>query len=181
MRLIDADAVFPMYMEMFKGKIEPHEVRFSMNDIRDNLWNIPTIEPNATQRTQHVESVESVMRLEDDGTLWVAVDDCDKMKRVIVESGTWCKTFGDPMRWIPVDEKPPECKNDMCIPDCEAYESDPCLVTYDNGNEVKVSVGMYQNYIDEPESSGWASHIDYRVENVTAWMPLPKPYKGGAE
>lgn len=45
MRPIDADAVFPWYLEAFKGKIGPNEVRFSMNDIRENLDNIPTYSP----------------------------------------------------------------------------------------------------------------------------------------
>lgn len=43
-RLIDANAIFPWYVETFKGKIAPNEVRFSMNDIACNLLNIPTIE-----------------------------------------------------------------------------------------------------------------------------------------
>lgn len=48
MRLIDADAIFPWYVEAFKGgvepQIEPHDIRFSMNDIKMNLSNIPTID-----------------------------------------------------------------------------------------------------------------------------------------
>lgn len=43
MRLIDADAVFPWYVSNFKD-MEPSDVRFSMNDIKGNLDNIPTIE-----------------------------------------------------------------------------------------------------------------------------------------
>lgn len=49
MRLIDADAIYPWYIKAFSeeicGKrrgIEPNEIRFSMNDIRENLSNIPT-------------------------------------------------------------------------------------------------------------------------------------------
>ena len=43
MRLINADAIFPWYVMSFRGKIKPFECRFSMNDIRENLWNIPTV------------------------------------------------------------------------------------------------------------------------------------------
>ena len=43
-RPIDADAVYKWYLEAFKGQIKPNEIRFSMNDIRDNLENIPTID-----------------------------------------------------------------------------------------------------------------------------------------
>ncbi len=48
-RLIDANKIFPWYLKAFSveeaGKeraIGPDEVRFSMNDIRENLDNIPT-------------------------------------------------------------------------------------------------------------------------------------------
>lgn len=44
MRKIDADEIFPWYVETFKGKIAPNEPRFSMLDILSNLDNIPTIE-----------------------------------------------------------------------------------------------------------------------------------------
>lgn len=50
MRLIDADDVFRFYVEAFSRKnlgeraIQPNEIRFSMNDIRDNLDNMPTID-----------------------------------------------------------------------------------------------------------------------------------------
>lgn len=49
-RYIDADDVFRWYVETFSEKnngeraIQPNEIRFSMNDIRDNLDNIPTID-----------------------------------------------------------------------------------------------------------------------------------------
>lgn len=43
-RLIDADAVYKWYLEAFKGQIKPNEIRFSINDIRDNLENIPTVD-----------------------------------------------------------------------------------------------------------------------------------------
>lgn len=49
MRLIDADAIYPWYINSFSKKtvgkekeIKPNEIRFSMNDIRENLDNIPT-------------------------------------------------------------------------------------------------------------------------------------------
>lgn len=51
MRPIDADEIFPWYAEEFSEEnlgeraIKPDEVRFSMNDIRENLDNIPTLNP----------------------------------------------------------------------------------------------------------------------------------------
>jgi len=49
MRLIDADAVPKWYRIAFSGeygrpRIEPNEVRFSMNDIEMNLLAIPTVD-----------------------------------------------------------------------------------------------------------------------------------------
>lgn len=51
MRPIDADMIFPWYTEAFSEEnlgekaISPDEVRFSMNDIRENLDNIPMLNP----------------------------------------------------------------------------------------------------------------------------------------
>lgn len=44
MKLIDADSIYKWYLDAFKGRIKPNEIRFSMNDIRDNLENIPPID-----------------------------------------------------------------------------------------------------------------------------------------
>lgn len=50
MRPIDADSIYPWYVNAFKENkelgfkgIKPNEPRFSMNDIKGNLDNIPTI------------------------------------------------------------------------------------------------------------------------------------------
>lgn len=50
MRPIDADGIYPWYVNAFKENkelgfkgIKPNEPRFSMNDIKGNLDNIPTI------------------------------------------------------------------------------------------------------------------------------------------
>lgn len=42
MRLIDADAIYQWYTDSFD--FGSNEIRFSMNDIRDNLYNIPTVD-----------------------------------------------------------------------------------------------------------------------------------------
>ena len=55
MRLIDADAIYPWYMDAFD--FDPNEVRFSMNDIRDNLDNIPT-HPTPSNTLGALECVE---------------------------------------------------------------------------------------------------------------------------
>ena len=80
--------------------------------------------------------------------------------------------------WIPVEEQPP------------AF---PCLVCDANGNQPSVPLGIVT--ITDEEHGEW--HIDGRLWNtkiffkgewcsqtgygnrIIAWMPLPKPYKGG--
>lgn len=60
-RYIDADAVFRWYVETFSEKnngeraIQPNEIRFSMNDIRDNLDNIPTIDAEPVRHGKWIE------------------------------------------------------------------------------------------------------------------------------
>lgn len=59
MRLIDADAIFPWYVEAFKGgvepRIEPHDMRFSMLDIKMNLSNIPTIDAEPVRHGKWID------------------------------------------------------------------------------------------------------------------------------
>ena len=80
--------------------------------------------------------------------------------------------------WIPVEEQPPVF---------------PCLVCDANGNQPSVPLGIVT--ITDEEHGEW--HIDGRLwdtkiffkgewcsqtgygNRILAWMPLPKPYKGG--
>lgn len=80
--------------------------------------------------------------------------------------------------WIPVEEQPPQF---------------PCLVCDANGNQPSVPLGIVT--ITDEEHGEW--HIDGRLwdtkiffkgewcsqtgygNRIIAWMPLPKPYKGG--
>ena len=57
-RLINADSVYKWYLEAFKGQIKPNEIRFSMNDIRDNLENIPTIDAEPVRHGKWIETDE---------------------------------------------------------------------------------------------------------------------------
>ena len=83
--------------------------------------------------------------------------------------------------WIPVEEQPPLF---------------PCLVCDANGNQPSVPLGIVT--ITDKEHGEW--HIDGRLwdspqvfvdgewgsqlgygNRIIAWMPLPKPYKGGGD
>ena len=61
-RPIDADAVYEWYLEAFKGLIKPNEIRFSMNDIRDNLQNIPTIDAKPVRHGKWANDAVGVLR-----------------------------------------------------------------------------------------------------------------------
>lgn len=64
-------------------------------------------------------------------------------------------------RWIPVIEKLPEKDGNY-------------LVTYTDGGVAEVGSSLYIQRVD-----GTEPYWDYF--SVTAWMPLPKPYKGSKE
>ena len=73
--------------------------------------------------------------------------------------------------WIPVTERMPDTSDDV-------------LTTYTINGEQKRYVKVANWYADDEGGGEWHSIIDeYRVcgakrEEVIAWMPLPKPYKG---
>ena len=67
MRLIDADAIYPWYMDAFD--FDPNEVRFSMNDIRDNLDNIPT-HPTPSNTLGALDCVDRQAAIDDENSTY---------------------------------------------------------------------------------------------------------------
>ena len=180
MRLIDADAL----MEVLDIAEECKECKhtdgifcgrsYHFSFACEAITNAPTIDITETEACQKCqESVDKIlvkalpdekkMCLEDDGTLWVTVDDCDKVKRVIVDEhdSKWCRVFyEEPMRWIPVEEGLPEIEYDY-------------LVTIRNSF---VTIASFQKL------EGWSVWDDEaQAWDITAWMELPEPYKRGTE
>ena len=74
-------------------------------------------------------------------------------------------------RWIPVPDRLPEI--DMTFPHSERY-----LVQYEDGD---MDVASWSNV-----NWFWTDHVTepywncVQFQTVTAWMPLPKPWKGEA-
>ena len=70
-------------------------------------------------------------------------------------------------KWIPCSERFPE--------DVEIGEEYPTVIFC---TEDDVYVGFYEYCI---YGNKWWTTEDYTVSHVTAWMPLPEPYKGDNE
>ena len=69
-------------------------------------------------------------------------------------------------QWIPCSERLPE--------DVEIGEEYPTVIFCTKDN---VYVGFYEYYL----GGRWWAAEDYTVDKVIAWMPLPEPYKEGAD
>lgn len=106
MRLIDADAVFPWYVEAFKGKIEPHEVRFSMNDIQGNLWNIPTADQWTPITDKLPDLDKCVLATTSWGTITIAErwKDTKGEEKWFVSEGECNAERDDIVAWMPLPE-----------------------------------------------------------------------------
>lgn len=76
MRLIDADAIYPWYVETFKGEIDPGDVRFSMNDIEGNLCHFPTMNEwiPVTLDTLPKPDEDVLVTVDEGGHLFVEID-----------------------------------------------------------------------------------------------------------
>ena len=102
-----------------------------------------------------------------DGTLWVTVDDVQKVGRVIVdeEKSKFCKTFYSDgqveQKWIPVSDKLPDEKGEYLV----TYH--PCY--WDNVyDEIKVGFDTFRG------KTKWAKK---KHQRVIAWKPIDEPYK----
>lgn len=78
MRLIDADAMIEWYKASFP--FDPSEVRFSINDIESNMFNIPTVNPQIPmpERLPGEKGYYLVTKLE-----WVPLPEPNKGKEEI--------------------------------------------------------------------------------------------------
>lgn len=73
-------------------------------------------------------------------------------------------------RWIPVSERLPEEED---YHDFWEFPDGAVLWCKDTG---EIGIGWYYKL-----SNNWSDLWDNAVRNIVAWMPLPEPWKGGAE
>lgn len=74
-----------------------------------------------------------------------------------------CDSVENKGEWIPVSERLPE-KNVWV------------LVTVEQSGKRFQEIMRRNNYIE-----AWTDNIDNYTDEITAWMPLPEPYKGERE
>ena len=60
-------------------------------------------------------------------------------------------------RWIPIEEKPPAFGKDV-------------LVTYRDG--------VFADWLTQSEGNAYFYISGVAIQDITAWMPLPEPWKG---
>lgn len=130
MRQIDADAVFPWYVETFSEKnigeraIQPNEIRFSMNDIRDNLDNSPTIDAEPVRQMETANL-----------TVPIIIDrkDSEESLAQLVKAQT--------QQWIPVSERLPEMPGWYLISKVDAVFD--AYFSFDEGWEIESIEGFH--------------------------------------
>lgn len=138
MRPIDADAVYPWYIKAFSKEeigdraIDPRDLRFSMNDIKANLDNIPTLEQEPA--------------------------------------------------WNLASE-PPKDNGEYLVTRKLSKKFNIDIVDILSFNHNLFEVDKYE--FAGQERAGWYDYDDewgyFEMDDVTAWMPLPKPYKAESE
>lgn len=78
------------------------------------------------------------------------------------------KTFSTTMAWVSVDDRLPTGE--------ECMANNGLFIVSDGDRTYAEYFDAYRKYFGEPTMSGF--RVDRRV---TAWMPLPTPYRSGRE
>lgn len=123
------------------------------------------------------------MRLIEDGTYIIDVSeaDLDQIKRVMLDTGKYCKLMypdeewkkGD---WIPCSERLPE--EDLWTGMGKQFSNSVLMTMYDKNDE-----DLIVDYGHTTDGEWYSETADEYIESiadwkVVAWMPLPEPYKG---
>lgn len=96
---------------------------------------------------------------------------CFEVKRMAIEAL-------EQTRWVPVSEKLPEVNQRVLVTSygrvCYA------MMTSADGNS-GYPIFRLQDSLNERVICETTVHSEYTTSRITAWMPLPQPYKGESE
>lgn len=136
----------------------------TMNQIGDiEFWGKRTIDGDEYTYKNYTYKSEIYRN----GWLFVRIDNrkpvTDESRVEYVETG-----------WIPVTERLPEMPEQW-------WDRQEYLVCYENG--LLAMLGWYDGWNCRGEEKGGSVIVnrEHEMHDVVAWMPLPKPYKGGEE
>lgn len=158
MRLIDADALIEKWYEVNNIGPEDRGARFiGYTEIPRFINNAPTVQPTGDliSRADAIEAVE-----EEDCLGYI---EC-KAEKIYDRINALPSAEAD---WIPVSERLPSEDGDYLV--CKSWEY--------HGMDVLQWVDGWNCYRGYDGKINRESEID--GANILAWMPLPKPYKGG--
>ena len=118
-------------------------------------------------------------RLIDADALWMdvihSVDYCDDILEFIERQPT-------AEQWIPCSERLPEVHESGNSFSGVYMQSDPVLVYGVCEYEENAQFHIVTYCDDLDGNTYWSTELDaLTITQVVAWMPLPEPYKGGAE
>ncbi len=130
----------------------------ALDEIRHALWEIDIPSPTVPEYVEHHEQVQSVWKLLD-----------KKQKELYVLPSAQPEPKWIPVKWREPDEKEAEYYTYMA--DCEMPEDEQEILVTD-GKYVWKDVCYYDDGFSLDSTKDW--------QNITAWMPSPKPYKEGA-
>ena len=113
--------------------------------------------------------------------MWARLKDAEPYRKIYEEHNLILELLEHEPRWIPMVRREPtdEEKAEYLAQNgeelCYMFENEMPL----NGQEVLVSVGEFvsEDIFDED----FYNFENNDIENVDAWMPKPKPYKGESE
>ena len=147
---------------------------------------------NATQHSQHVETVgsdkptdnQSVKQTDFADCLinkinsWIATGDYSigevNIMRCVIAELEDLPTV-EPERWIPCSERLPE-KSGLYLTWMRwPYEEEPTHTIINYDADVEAFGEWRERY--HPETLGYLDSEFEEIENVAAWMPLPDPYR----
>ena len=152
-----------------QAAIDALEWKWAGKSAIDAIKNLPSAQPVTVTETT----------LYEDGTLWVTVENCQEVGRVIVDeyNEQFCRTFYmDETRWIPVTERLPEDTGEYLVWMLWDFDEYPThsIIHYDADVG---KFGEWHEYFDRITLGSLGSEFR-SIDSVIAWCNLPEPYKG---